>query len=154
MKRAISLVLTLLLVACCTSVTKEEKERFCHFLTATTFRDSSLYQIPTDSLFGYSLPIDTQKERLYVYVLKADCSVCIGQALDCYRCYLTTDPVSPFYFLSTVWDMGIFDYYFKTEFDCEPACYRYNLSDGSRLPDGLYTVREGKLSSFSSWSIW
>lgn len=109
-----------------------------------------------DSAFrGVALFLPSKPEVHYVYILDASCSVCIADALDCYGAFDSLElgqddgAAGDFMFVSKTEDTEIFEYYFREKYgDKTPGCHYYFEFD---LPNGIYTVRQGKLIAYSPW---
>ena len=143
--------LTILLIGCGNRGNNVDKSEL--FLRATSPVYSQEIQPQMDSVFKIiQVLLPPKHETQYVYILDASCSACIAGALDCYSIYnqlLSDDKSNEFYFISTIEDVEIFDYYFREKYkDQEARCHYYA---DFQIPIGLYTVRQGQLVAFSPW---
>lgn len=101
--------------------------------------------------FGYDIPDDLLVGQGYVFLVNASCSSCISCALDCYESYLLTEDRRAFFFMTRGEDNELFKYYYRQKYKTNPRLSI--ISSDLDMLDGLYTIKEGIITSYYYWSI-
>lgn len=130
---------------------RNDKEQQLTKFTEAISGKSSLMAFNTGLSFGYDIPDDLLVGQGYVFLVNASCSSCISCALDCYESYLLTEDRRPFFFMTRGEDNELFKYYYRQKYKTNPRLSI--ISSDLDMLDGLYTIKEGIITSYYYWSI-
>ena len=148
MKIALVTLSIILLVCSCTE--KRTEDLALRFMRASLIEYSKGDKPLADTLFHYSVPIINDKDEQFIYVANPECSFCIASAISCCNAWSQTSSESPFYFLTKSDYTELFEFYMER--DCDKKVPVFSSEDCSFLEDGLYTIRDGHVFSYSSWT--
>lgn len=151
MKRFLSLLIIVVQALSCS--TDKQNEESLRFIKATLSKDTKYTASLSDTLFHYSIPImsfsNGNKEQ-FVYVTNPECSFCIASAISCSNAWVESKSESPFIFLIKSDYTELFEFYMKR--DCKKIIPYFSSVECKDLQDGLYTIRNGHVFSYSSWA--
>ena len=142
------LYFSFLCVLCgCSGNRSENSSRF--FKTATMECPEDI-RSSADSLFQLLVPIIPDEEARFIYVANPECSFCIASAISCCNAWAGTGSTSSFYFLVKSDYTELFEFYMDR--DCKKKVPLFSSEECIGLQDGLYAIRNGHVTSYSSWN--
>lgn len=104
-----------------------------------------------DTLFCVDRPLSFQTEKVLVYVVDGSCSLCISEAIYCYRVFQRINNEEEFYFLIAPHYYDLLSYYLdRAEVSLESD--RVIQSDrADQINKGVYLVRRNTVLGFMQW---
>ena len=104
-----------------------------------------------DTLFCVDGSLSSQTERVLVYVVDGSCSLCISEAIYCYRVFQRINNEEEFYFLIAPHYYDLLSYYLdRAEVSLESD--RVIQSDrADQINKGVYLVRRNTVLGFMQW---
>lgn len=138
----------LAIVICCTG--KKTDEIAVRFMRATMMEYPGGTHPLVDTMFLQSVPVYHDEDEQFIYVANPNCSFCIATAIDCCNAWALTGLKSPFVFLIKSDYTEVFDFYMEK--NCKKRVAIYCSSECEGYKDGLYTIRNGHVTSFSTWT--
>lgn len=138
----------LAIAICCTD--KKTDEIAVRFMRATMVEYPGGTHPLVDTMFHQSVPLYLDKDEQFIYVANPNCSFCISTAIDCCNAWALTGLDSPFVFLIKSDYTELFDFYMER--DCIKRVTVFHSSECDGYQDGLYTIRNGHVISFSPWT--
>lgn len=148
MKNVIITIVLALAIISCAGEKKNNVE--IEFIKASLMEYPDVIKPLADTLFHHSVPIFKDKDEQFVYVANPECSFCIASAISCCNAWSQTGSESPFYFMTKSDYTELFEFYMER--DCDKKVPVFSSEDCSFLEDGLYTIRDGHVFSYSSWT--
>ena len=139
-----------LLELVCGCVEKRTKEHALRFMRASLIEYQGEDKSLADTLFHQSIPFISNNNEQYVYVANSECSFCIATAISCCNAWAQTSSESSFYFLTKSDYTELLEFYMDR--DCDKKVPVFSSEECSILEDGLYTIRDGHVFSYSSWT--
>lgn len=120
------------------------------FINATSNEYAEERRPIADTFFHHSIPIYSEADKQFVYVTNPDCSFCIASAISCCNARSSTCSESPFIFLIKSDYTELFEFYLDR--DCKIKVPFITTEDCNDLQDGLYTIRNRYVTSYSKWN--
>ena len=146
-QRLTALPFIFLLVFCSNPKSEEPALRFIRASQTVSMDSKTSF---ADSILHNSVPVIQDSQEQYVYVVNPECSFCIASAISCCNAWNDTGIEAPFYFLIKSDYTELFEFYLER--DCKKKVPFFTSDDCTCLSDGLFTLRKGHVSSYSSWS--